>query len=108
MKTQLLGICVSLAVHGIIAFLLFTINQGFSPGTRTRVIGLSFEAAGPMGNGGSPDEEKTPFASDSEPMTGSPAPSPLQTGETQLSKHHPSPKTKSPEQKKALEVSRNR
>lgn len=56
MKTQLLGVCVSLSVHAIAAFLLFHISQGFSPGPGTLALDLSFEAAGPMGGAG-PREE---------------------------------------------------
>lgn len=60
MKTQLLGVCVSLAVHGIVAFLLYNIGQGFSPGPTALALNLSFEAANPIRKSGTPEEGALP------------------------------------------------
>lgn len=49
MKTQWVGICISLAVHGMAALLLFNLSQGFLPESSPLVFDLSFEAAVPLG-----------------------------------------------------------
>lgn len=67
MKTQLLGVGVSLCVHAIIVWLLFSVSQGFSPGIRTLALDLSFEATGPMGMAGPQMENAHPLPEASMP-----------------------------------------
>ena len=60
MKTQLLGVAVSMSVHVIFAFILWNIGQGFSPGTGIIALDLSFEATGPMDHAGPQEESAHP------------------------------------------------
>jgi periplasmic protein TonB len=113
MKTQWVGICVSLAVHGMAALLLFNLSQGFSSESRPLVFDLSFEAAVPLGKDspyhlphqlsqlGIPNRDKEAIPSlpaenaldsaDTEPQPVSTGPPLLHPGKAQPVKNDPPP-----------------
>ncbi len=53
MRTQLLGIHISLMVHGMAVILLYGASQGMTPTVRTVALDFSLDSGGRMGENGS-------------------------------------------------------
>ncbi len=101
MKTQLIGIWVSLTLHIIVAFFLYNISQGFSAGTRTLVLDLSLDAAGPPGKAGPPPISPQPAKPDPTPKPRVFKPERPKSGHQSppLAPHRPEPKQYKPPRK---------